>query len=98
MVMGCGHPPECLNIGDEGTIYCRWCEDVGRLKEDLRVVTANRDFIYQVLHRAHLELAELRERGDGRRPEGAPARPEAEAPDAGAWIGLGEGVQGGNGK
>lgn len=26
----CGHPKVCIFSSDEGTHYCRWCEDVAR--------------------------------------------------------------------
>ena len=36
--MACGHPKACLNkplAREETTLYCRWCEDVARLKKEL---------------------------------------------------------------
>jgi hypothetical protein len=33
VLMPCGHPQEAVSYGDEGTNYCRWCEEVGRLEE-----------------------------------------------------------------
>jgi hypothetical protein len=36
--MPCGHPQACVSAADEGTAYCRWCEDVGRLKADRRML------------------------------------------------------------
>lgn len=33
VLMPCGHPEDAVSYGDEGTNYCRWCEEVGRLEE-----------------------------------------------------------------
>lgn len=33
----CGHPAACVESSDEGTSFCRWCEDVGRLTEQARL-------------------------------------------------------------
>ena len=34
VLMPCGHPQEAVSYGDEGTNYCRWCEEVARLEEE----------------------------------------------------------------
>lgn len=31
----CGHPGACVASSDEGSSYCRWCEEVARLTADL---------------------------------------------------------------
>lgn len=28
----CNHPLACVTVGAEGNGYCRWCEDLGRLR------------------------------------------------------------------
>ena len=37
--MPCGHPVGAVSYGDEGTNFCRWCEEVGRLEERLAAAT-----------------------------------------------------------
>lgn len=32
----CGHPSAAIVSSDEGTSYCRWCEDVGKAREEGR--------------------------------------------------------------
>ena len=38
--MSCGHPVASVSFGDEGTNYCRWCEEVARLKSERDEVAA----------------------------------------------------------
>lgn len=43
----CGHPDACVVSSDEGTHYCRWCEEVGALEaqiEELRRLCAECEF------------------------------------------------------
>lgn len=52
----CGHPVGCVASGKEGTSYCRWCEEVGRLRAALaehEVVAA----VHPSAHRATISPA-----------------------------------------
>ena len=36
--MFCGHPPTAVYSADEGTNYCRWCEEVTRLNIEVKAL------------------------------------------------------------
>ena len=37
-LMPCGHPALCVSTSDEGTSYCRWCNDIAALAEARRAL------------------------------------------------------------